>query len=193
MASTTRNALALLVVLCSILGGLSCSWTDKDSEEYYSMLIVGTAIGAVFGIICVVFASLPLCCGIMKPHAKIIAGIVIAIGIFICFIPAIAGKAQADGAVDKMCDRCDADPSHSGCHDDDKDRAKDAIGALGVLVAYIHAFGFVVVCLGATAAGMGCCICCRCCKMKDDMLPIDQPTAVGQVVGNVVDVQKSEA
>ena len=164
-----NSKLALLLAIGAIIGGLSCEWTDKDSEEFYGMLIVGTVIGALFGIICCVFACLPLCCGVMKPQAKIIAGVVMAIGIFICFIPGITGKAQGDGAVDKMCERCEAQPNAGKCTEDDKTKAKDAVGALGVLVAYIHAFGFVVIILGITAAVMGCCICCKCCKMADEV------------------------
>jgi len=144
------------------------------------MLIIGTVIGAIFGISCVILGSLPLCCGILKPWAKVIAGIIIGIGIFICFIPAITGKAQADAAVTKMCDRCVAEGTQ--CEGNDEERAKDAISALGIAVAYVHAFGFVVVILGATAAGLGCCICCKCCKMKEE--PAGKGV-VGQVVGKV--------
>jgi hypothetical protein len=187
-----NKKLALLLAFCGFLGALSCEWTDKDSEEFYSMLMVGTVIGAIAGIILCVAAGLPLCCGIGKEWAKVIAGIVIGLGIFICFIPAIAGKAQGDGAVDKMCDRCANGPEHDQCKNDDREKAKDAIGALGVLVAYIHAFGFVVVILGATAAGMACCICCKCCKMKEEpeMAGSAPPAVQGQVVGTV---SKAEA
>merc|ERR1719498_1609789 len=147
------------------------------------MLLIGTIIGAVFAIICLVLAGLPLCCAILKPQGKIIAGIVIAIGIFVCFIPAITGQAQGSAAVDKMCDRCKNDATATECSEDDKEKAKEAVAALGILVAYIHAFGFVVIILGATAAGMGCCICCKCCKMAEDKAPAaGAPAVVGQVV-----------
>jgi len=184
MAASKRcSMLALLLAFCAIVGSLSCSWTDKDSETFYGMLIVGTVIGTLFGIICCVFACLPLCCSIMKPQAKIIAWVVILIGIFICFIPGITGKAQGDAAVNKMCERCDADANNAGkCSEDDKTKAKDAVGALGVIVAYMHGFGFVVVILGVTAAIMGCCICCKCCKMKDDEA-IPGGMVTGQPVG----------
>jgi len=180
--------LAVFMAFAAMLGGLACSWTEKDSEDFYGMLIIGTVIGIIFTMICIVCACLPLCGGILKPQAKIIAGIVIFVGIFACFIPAITGKAQADSAVNKMCDRCSADPNHSGCSDDDKTKAKDAVGALGILVAYIHAMGFLVIILGITAAALGCCICCKCCKMKDDdgvreVVVGAQPAVVGQPVG----------
>merc|ERR1719159_629480 len=97
------NHLALLLAFGAIIGGLSCAWTDKDSEEFYGMLIVGTVIGALFAIISIVFACLPLCGGMMKPQAKIIAGVVIFIGVLVCFIPMITGIAQADAAVNKRC------------------------------------------------------------------------------------------
>jgi|Transcript_25977 hypothetical protein len=174
------NFLAI-VVLSAFIGGLACSWTDDDSEEFYKMLIVGTVIGAIIGTICVIFICLPLCCGVMKAQGRIIAGVVMAIGIIICFIPAIAGKAQADGAVDKMCERCVASASHDACTEQEKSDAKDAVAALGILVAYIHAFGFAVVILGASAAGMACCVCCKCCAMKDAQA--DPVGVQGQVVG----------
>merc|ERR1719356_489111 len=132
------DKLAFVLALAMIIGGLSCSWTDKDSEEFYGMLIIGTVIGTLFAIVCIVFACLPLCGGMMKPQAKIIAGVVIFIGIFVCFIPVITGMAQADAAVTKMCDRCAADPNHSGCTEDEKTKGKEAVSALGVIVAYIH-------------------------------------------------------
>jgi hypothetical protein len=182
-----REQFAVLVALSAVMGGLACSWTDKDSEEFYGMLIIGTVIGALFSIICIVVACLPLCAGIMKAQAKIVAGVVIAIGIFVCFIPAITGKAQADAAVNKMCERCEADVNHSGCSEVDKSDAKDAVGALGIIVAYVHGFGFMVVILGITAAALGCCICCKCCKMKDEdggnQGAGGQPAVIGQPVG----------
>lgn len=178
------NKLALFLAFAMIIGGLSCSWTDKDTEEFHGMLIIGSVIGTLFAIICIVFASLPLCAGIMKPQAKIVASVAISIGIFVCFIPAITGKAQADAAVNKMCERCSADPTHSGCTADEKSKAKEAVGALGVIVAYIHGFGFLVVVLGITAAALGCCICCKCCKMKEEGGAAGgQPAVIGQPVG----------
>jgi len=178
------NKLALFSAFAMIIGGLSCTWTDKDSEEFYAMLIIGTVIGLLFAIICIVFACLPLCGGIMKPQAKIIAGVAIAIGIIVCFIPAITGKAQADAAVNKMCDRCAADPTNAGCSEQDKSDAKEAVGALGIIVAYVHGFGFLVVVLGVTAAALGCCICCKCCKMKEEGGAAGgQPAVIGQPVG----------
>jgi len=183
MAGLNKSVVAVLVGLCAIYGAVSCKWENKDSEEFYKMLIVGTIIGAIFGIGTVIAGSLPLCCGIGKKYAKPIAGVIIAIGIIICFIPVITGKAQTDAAVDKMCDRCEASNTHDKCKDEDRSKAKDAVGALGILVAYLHAFGFVVVILGATAASLGCCILCKCCKMKDD--PAGAP-AGGAVTGQVV-------
>jgi len=177
------DKLAVLLAFTAIVGGLSCSWTDKDSEDFYGMMIVGTVIGVLFAMMCIVFACLPLCAGMMKPQAKIIAGIVIAIGIIVCFIPAITGKAQADAAVNKMCDRCAADPSHRGCTADDKTKGKEAVGALGIIVAYVHGFGFLVVILGVTAAALGCCICCKCCKMKEEEGTVGgKPAVIGQPV-----------
>ena len=78
----------------------------------------------------------------------------------------------------------EADVNHSGCSEKDKSDAKDAVGALGILVAYLHGFGFLVVILGITASALGCCICCKCCKMKDDAGAAggQQPAVIGQPV-----------
>lgn len=171
------------MLAAAVIRAVSCSWSDKDSEQFYALLIVGTAIGAIFGTICTVLTALPLCCGIMKPQAKIISGVCMAIGIFICFIPAITGKAQADAAVEKMCERCATEAYSRPCTDKERTDAKDQVSALGIFVAYLHGFGFVVVILGVTASVMACCICCKCCKMKDDV-----PTgpAPGMVIGQPV-------
>jgi len=170
--------LALFLALGAIIGALSCTWTEADSKEFYGMLIIGTVLGALFTIGSIVFACLPLCGGLMKEKGKIIAGIVIFIGLFSCFIPAITGMAQGSAAVDKMCDRCGGT---SSCTEDDRTKAKEAISALGVIVAYISAYGFVVVILGIVATSLGCAICCKCCKMKDEVGAAGgQPAVIGQ-------------
>ena len=74
-----NNKLALLLAV-AVIGGLSCAWTEKDSEEFYGMLIVGTVVGVLFGIICMVFVCLPLCCGMMKEQAEIVSGRVVPAG-----------------------------------------------------------------------------------------------------------------
>lgn len=182
-----KRSKSLLLALASFVGALACTWTKKDEDDWVAGLVAGCIVGALFALIAIVIAALPLCCGIMKPQGKIIAGVCMFIGIFMCFVPAIAAKASGDSAITKFCDRCAAEPGHGECTEKDKQQAKDGVAALGIIVAYLLAYGWVTVILGITAAALSCCICCKCCKMADE--PGAQagapPAVVGQVVGQV--------
>merc|ERR1712178_353951 len=96
----------------------------------------------------------PLCCGIAKPQAKIIAGLAIGIGIFCCFIPFIASLPASGSAVDKFCERCAAD-GRGECSDKDREDAKAVVSAFGVIIAYTAAFGFVAEAFGFVAVILG--------------------------------------
>lgn len=139
----------------------ACSWTDDDADAWYGAIMVGSIVGFLVGLVLTVLVALPLCCGILKGPAKILAGVAIGLGIFVIFIPLIAGKASTDAAISKMCDKCGT------CEPDEEQKAKDAIGALGVIVAYTVGHGYLCVIIGVLAACLGCCVCCKCCKMKD--------------------------
>jgi hypothetical protein len=166
----------------------ACHWGDDDNENFYTKLIAGTIAGAIITAICVIANSLPVCCGVMKTNLSglkmigVVTGIVSAISMA---IPAITGMVVGGPAVEEYCDGC-------GCDDNDREEAKNAIAALGVIVAYIHAFGFVVVILAIVALSLSCCLCCPCCgplkaeKEKQVAGGAGGPQVPGQVVGQPV-------
>merc|ERR1719321_1157779 len=154
--------LSFAIVIASVWS--MCSWTDADTDDYVAKITVFSVLGLLMGLGLVVATSLPLCCGMMKGPAKIIAGVAISLGIFICFLPALGGMIVGAASVDAACDRC-----VGGCKGDDKKNLTDSMSGLGILVAYFNGMlGFVALILGIVAASLGCCICCKCCKMKDE-------------------------
>jgi len=192
----SMGKIVMIVAMVSIMGGLCCTWTDKDTETYVGMLWVGSIIGTIIGIALIVFGSLPVCCAILKPQAKIIAVVILIFGLIIMFIPAITGKAVADGAIDKYCDRCAVESSgHAGCTEADRSKGKDDIAAIGIVVAYIWGLGFLCVICGITAMSLGCCIFCKCCKMKEELNMSAPPAGAiqGQVVGQPVSAEPEKA
>ena len=154
----------------------SCSWTQTDTDTLVGALFGGCIAGILIALICTVLSALPLCCGVMKPMGKMIATIAIILGLLCCLIPAITGFAVGASVVDKVCDRC------GSCSESDKATLQGNVGAGGLVIAYVYAFGWVSLILGITSAALGCCICCKCCKMKDDEA---QPAGGAVVVGQV--------
>jgi len=177
MAFGVQHFVASVAVV--LLAGVSaCSVEQKDTDAWYSQIMVGSIIGGLLAIVLTVVAALPLCCGIMKAQAKIIAGISIFLGIFFIFVPMIAGMAASSSITDTVCTNC-----ANGCTDEERKAIGDFFSALGVLAAYIGAFGWLALIFGIVAATLGCCICCKCCKMKDEEGAAS--VVVGQqVVGN---------
>jgi hypothetical protein len=165
----------------------ACHWGDDDTEDFYAKLIVGTIAGAIFTIICLIVTSLPVCCGVMKTNLSglkiigVVTGIVSGISIA---IPAITGMIVGGTAVEDYCNEC------GGCTDNDREEAKSAIAGLGVIVAYIHAFGFVVVILAIVGISLSCCLCCPCCgplqAEKQKQMAGGTGAPPGQVVGQPV-------
>merc|ERR1719436_2331475 len=90
----------------------------------------------------VILACLPLCCGVMKRFANIIAILAIVVGVISIFIPLLGGPASASGVVEKACSQCGT------CSDEDKDNLHAKMSALGVLVAYIGAWGWLAIVFG---------------------------------------------
>merc|ERR1712014_94921 len=88
---------------------------------------------------------------------------------------------------DDICNSCD-----NGCTDDERKQIEEAIGALGVLVAYIHGFGFIVVILASITMCLTCCMCCPCCgPLKQAQTDVQTMQPQAQVMGQVV--QPAEA
>merc|ERR1719436_2313794 len=59
-------------------------WTDDDQKDFVRKMLWGAIVGILLGVVMVVLASMPLCCGIMKGPAKIIAGLAIGLGFLAC-------------------------------------------------------------------------------------------------------------
>jgi len=140
----------------------SCSWTQEDTDTLVGALIGGCVGGIVIALIVTVLPSLPLCCGVFNSRAKIIAGVSLCLGLLCCLVPAITGFLVGANVVDKACSRCGT------CTDADRTILQSHVGAAGVIVAYVAAFGWVAVILGIIAATLSCCVCCGCCKMRED-------------------------
>lgn len=164
----------------------SCAWKEEYAEDWYGKILVGSIVGAVLTIITTVVASLPVCCGVMKNSNLIPIAVALGVVAAIClFIPLITGMATTGGLVDDICNSCD-----DGCTEQDRSELTDAIGALGVIVAYIHGFGFIVVILGAVTLCLSCCMCCPCCgplqqaKLEKQQAAGGAAPVQGQVVGS---------
>lgn len=170
--------LALFFLVAGFTVVTSCNWTQEDTDNLVAAILGGSITGVVIGLVMTVLASLPLCCGVMKEKGKQIATTAMINGIVVCFIPAITGFVVGASIVDKMCDRCGT------CSDADKEAAQTHVGVAGVIVAYVHGFGWLALILGITAASLSCCICCNCCKMKN--VPVatsgSGPVVIGQAV-----------
>merc|ERR1712137_768963 len=108
-------------------------------------LIGGGIGGSVIGILCIVIQSLPLCCGVgLKGGTrnwKIFAVVAIVLCAFSLAIPAITAKVTTDSAIEKWCNECGGTTSVSGtgqaqthatCKEQDKQNAKNTLGALGI-------------------------------------------------------------
>jgi len=167
----------------------TCTWRDDMAEDWYGKILVGCIIGIVITLVTTVVTSLPVCCGVMKDGpVKIIAIVCGAIAAVSYAIPFIAGAATAGSFTDDICDSC------GGCNDKDRKDLEESIGALGILVAYIHGFGFVVVVLASITLCLSCCMCCPCCgplKKQKDTVEVVQGQPQAQVVGAVVQPAKA--
>lgn len=164
----------------------SCEWRDEYAEDWYGKILVGSLIGFAITLGTTITLSLPVCCGVMKnANVKVIGIICGIIGGLSLFIPFISGAVSSGALVEDICDAC----TH-GCSDTDRDELNTHLGALGVIVAYIHGMGFLVVVMGAVTLCLSCCTCCPCCgplKADNNVTPVNPNAPQGQVVGQPVD------
>jgi len=134
--------------------------------------------------------SLPVCCGVCAANLQVpkIMGVVCGIlGAIDIFVPAIAGSLGASIALDQICEEC-------GCSDHEREKYRDDIAGLGIVIAYFYG-GFMCVFLGVTTLVLACCACGPCCgplkRMKEEAaggvkggaLPVIVGQPVGQPVG----------
>merc|ERR1719189_141225 len=93
-----------------------CSaWTEKDTDEFVGKIIVGPIIGIVLGLICVILGALPLCCGVMKAQGRIIAMVVIPLGILACLFPLFLSMNACGPFVENVCENCKDQNDQYGC------------------------------------------------------------------------------
>lgn len=160
--------------------------TDEEAEDYYGKILVGSVIGTIITIITTITGSLPVCCGVMKQGPLVPVAVVIgAVAGISMFIPMITGKVVIDSVVSDICHGDDCN-----CSEETERDLKDALSALGIFVAYLHGFGFLVLIFGGVTICMSCCMCCPCCgplqqaKLQQQQGGPARAQAVqGQVVG----------
>lgn len=166
----------------SALSGCTCD--DACAEDYNAKLMAGSIVGFVLGIIVIVVASVPLCCGYdanMPSCPKLVGVAAILCGIIIIFVPIMGVSSAADGAAADTCAKCD-----DGCTEEEEQSIENVLGALGFIIAYTAGMGFLSIIVGVTASILGCCVCGACCgplktkaAQKNALI---QPAPVGTVV-----------
>lgn len=137
------------------------------------------------GLLLLVLASLPLCCGVLKDHSKAISTITISLGILTLLVPLLGSLSACGPFVQSVCsDRC---PGFE-CSTQEKEDISQVCHALGFFVVYISAFGWVSCIVGVIAASLGCCVCCQCCRpMPKDLEPRPRvtPRSVASVAPHI--------
>lgn len=136
------------------------------------------------GLLLLVLASLPLCCGVLKEHSKAISTITISLGILTLVVPLLGSLSACGPFVQSVCsDRC---PGFE-CSVQEKEDISQVCHALGFFVVYISAFGWVSCIVGVIAASLGCCVCCQCCRpMPKDLEP--RPRVTPRSVASVAPI-----
>ena len=93
----------------------------------------------------------------------------------------------ADSTAKDVCSTCD-----DGCTDEDEKNLRDALTALGVVLAYCCGCGWLSCVFGITASAMGCGTAFPCCgplKDKQNKGVLGQAPVGGMVVGQAVGQQ----
>ncbi|CAE7365349.1 ESD [Symbiodinium sp. CCMP2592] len=174
----------LLVLSAGVMHAMACEGKVFDQAAFEAGLLGGSIGGIVLGLLMVIFASLPLCCGVLKQYGKVIAAIAIILGLASLIVPFLGSMGACGPFVDHICD--DLCPGEIQCSQSDRDNLTTTCNALGFLVVYLGAFGWAACVLGIVAASLGCCVCCQCCKAKlDDGPKPGQPGQPTVVVGAV--------
>ncbi|OLP84968.1 S-formylglutathione hydrolase [Symbiodinium microadriaticum] len=172
----------ILVLSAGVLHAMACESSKSfDQGAFEAGLLGGSIGGIVLGLLMLILASLPLCCGVLKQYGKVIAAIAIVLGLAALGIPFLGSMGACGPFVEHICD--DLCPDQIQCTQLDRDNLSATCNALGFLVVYIGAFGWAACVLGIVAASLGCCVCCQCCKAKLDDGPKQGQPAV--VVGAV--------
>jgi len=154
--------LGISAMLMAVVAEAACSFDNSDQDNYILVILNFTIAGIVIGLLMVIVLSLPLCCGILKQYGVWIAGVGNLIGLVACIFPLMGSMIASAKLVDSTCDRC------GSCSDEERETIKKQVKTIVYIGPYLFAHGWVAVVLGIVSAGLGFCICCKCCRMKDD-------------------------
>ncbi|CAK9079863.1 unnamed protein product, partial [Durusdinium trenchii] len=163
---------ALFMRICWLLlaqAAAACTQTGQfDEAAFTASLYAGSFGGVLLGLLLCILASLPLCCGVLKEHSKVISTITISLGILTLVVPLLGSLSACGPFVQTVCsDRC----SGYECTSQEEEELSQVCHALGFIVVYIGAFGWAACVVGIVAASLGCCVCCQCCR------PMHQPVS----------------
>jgi len=177
------GAFALLVIAsaCSVAN-------DKIQTAFITAIVGGVMAGIALGLINMISAAVPLCCGCgaeaVKKNKKTVGAVVVILGLLCCFIPLFASMGACASTADTVCNDC-----AGGCSAADREDVEGICNLLGVFVVYLYGFGFIAVALGVASATLGCCICCSCCKLKEPPATAGGGAVVGQPVIGAIAAQ----
>ncbi|CAE7907457.1 ESD [Symbiodinium sp. KB8] len=147
----------ILVLSAGVLHAMACESSKSfDQGAFEAGLLGGSIGGIVLGLLMLILASLPLCCGVLKQYGKVIAAIAIVLGLAALGIPFLGSMGACGPFVEHICD--DLCPDQIQCTQLDRDNLSATCNALGFLVVYIGAFGWAACVLGIVAASLGCCV-----------------------------------
>lgn len=172
-------------VLLLAQSAAACTQSGQfDEAAFTASLYAGSLGGVSLGLLLLVLASLPLCCGVLKEHSKAISTITISLGILTLVVPLLGSLSACGPFVQSVCsDRC---PGFE-CSVQEKEDISQVCHALGFFVVYISAFGWVSCIVGVIAASLGCCVCCQCCRpMPKDLEP--RPRVTPRSVASVAPI-----
>eukprot|EP00438_Fugacium_kawagutii_P030643 Skav221849 [mRNA] locus=scaffold1175:6086:11071:+ [translate_table: standard] len=106
LPGTRRAMWFLLLSLAETVAG--CTQSGQfDEAAFTASLYAGSMGGVSMGVLLVILASLPLCCGVMKEHSKAISTITISLGILTLAVPLLGSLSACGPFVETVCsDRC---------------------------------------------------------------------------------------
>lgn len=178
-SSGTWNPISLLDVGVSSSSHEGCEWIDSDQEKYVEKLLMGSFIGAAVAGALLIAASAIMCCGCYADsvihHTGKFGMFLIFTALLCAVIPAMSSFGACKSVDDDICDECykasknstNATPEEP-CTLETRQAIEDACQALGLLVVYIAAYGWLAVILGSIASSMGCCAAFGCCACHLD-------------------------
>lgn len=174
---------------------LGCAWSEKDQELWIQKILVGSMAGGFLALTMTATASFVMCCGMcldsVKTNTKKFGAFIVFFAVLAMIIPFMASQGACSTVDDEVCAEC-AKVTSVGepCTPQTKKDIEDSCNALGFLVVYVAAYGWVAVIFGNIAACMGCCAICGCnnCKLGEANNP-NGPNGQQRLVGQPVEGQ----